>query len=98
MRPKLGYAYKDIVIDKTGYVTAVTDYMNGCVRVTLEGLDFIVDGKPLDHFCDAQQLRIDESKDPLAIGPPVDEPSAAPVAATGGPGAHEARRTPPKRW
>ncbi len=104
MRPQLGHAYTDIVIDKTGYVTAVTDYMNGCVRVTLEGLDFVVDGKTTERFVDAQQLLIDKSRPPLIIGALKSTPSGSEgQIETGGPcshetSSHEASRAAPKKW
>lgn len=51
---KLGETYRDRVSDWEGIATAVYFYMNGCVRVTIDGSD--ENGKPKGFVFDEVQL------------------------------------------
>lgn len=50
---KLGEQYRDEITGFEGTATARSEFLNGCVRVCLEGGD---DGKPAEYWFDEQRL------------------------------------------
>lgn len=52
----LGHKYRDTVSGWTGVATSRHEYMNGCIRITIEGAD--KDGKPEGYIFDVQQIEL----------------------------------------
>jgi hypothetical protein len=62
-RPKnlsLGCVAKDKISGFTGVVVAITEWLNGCQRATIQPKE-LKDGKPIDaHTFDAEQVEVVE--------------------------------------
>lgn len=78
MTIKLGDKAKDTITGLTGTVTSRHEYLNGCVRLTLQPGE-LKDGKPVDcSTFDIEQLELIEPAKPRDVRPhggPHDEPS-----------------------
>jgi hypothetical protein len=79
---KLGHEYKDVISGFTGIAIAKTEWINGCVRVTLSPkLD--KDGKFQDSVClDIEQLEatgVSVDIKPKEVGGEHDVPKREPV-------------------
>lgn len=81
----IGKQAKDSVTGFSGTLTAVTEWMNGCVRYCLQPNKLDKDGKVIDaNWFDSEQVLIDEKKEtifekiskaaPLSGGPRNDPP------------------------
>lgn len=54
----LGCVAKDKISGFTGVVIAITEWLNGCQRITLQPQE-LKDGKPIDNFTfDAEQVEV----------------------------------------
>ena len=81
---KLGCVAKDKISGFSGVVVAVTEWLNGCQRITIQPQE-MKDGKPIDgHTFDAEQVDVVE---------PVEEPVRSPH---GGPSISPTRSADPK--
>ena len=57
-RPKLGCKAKDTITGFNGVVIAVTEWLNGCVRATIQPQE-LKDGKPIDAVTfDIEQIEV----------------------------------------
>lgn len=81
---KLGDRVRDAITGFEGIATAKHEYLNGCVRYSVEAPD--KDGKPDEYAFDDQQLTVIEDG--------AYTPKDTPRMATGGPPGH---KTPPRR-
>ncbi len=80
MRPeiKLGNVAKDTISDFTGVVTCISEWLNGCKRITISPRE-LHDGKPISNCTfDAEQVAFVESR-PLAAPTPTGGPSIVPA-------------------
>lgn len=73
----LGRRYRDTISGWTGVATARYEYMNGCVRIELSGVD--KDGKPDGHVFDIQQIELATGAVPVAAMPRGGDRSGRPV-------------------
>lgn len=63
----LGDEAKDMITGLTGVVVAITDWLNGCQRISIQPRE-LKDGKPVDNSCfDVEQVEIVRSVRPLAV-------------------------------
>ena len=74
----LGDTARDIVTEYEGVVIAISTWLNGCVRITLQARG-LKDGKPFEHHgCDVEQLvlvkRSAEAMPTKKAGGPMPEP------------------------
>lgn len=82
---KLGDKAKDKISGFSGVIVAVTEWLNGCRRVTIQPQE-LFEGKPVDsHTFDAEQITKVEA------GPPL------PQKRTGGPRIEPTRHANPVR-
>lgn len=75
---KLGDKARDKISGFSGIVVAITEWLNGCLRITIQPQE-LKDGKPIDnHTFDAEQVEVVE---PVNVAPskPHGGPSIAPV-------------------
>jgi len=87
---KLGDRAKDRVTGFTGIVTAVTVYLNGCVRVQVTPEKLDKDGRPIaTESFDVQDLVSVKSAIHAPIEPVVNVPVLAKESKTGGAGRKE---------
>lgn len=81
---KLGDLAKDTITGFTGTVTARHEYLNGCVRFSLQSRA-LKDGAPLDPLTfDIEQLELVEAAEPRRVTPsggPHDEPKRPAIPA-----------------
>jgi hypothetical protein len=81
---KLGDTIKDTITGFAGVCTSRHEYLNGCVRLTLQPRE-IKDGKPVDcQTFDIEQLALVKSAAPKQVTPsggPHDEPKRADIPA-----------------
>jgi hypothetical protein len=86
---QLGSTARDTITGFTGVVIAITEWLNGCVRITLQPRE-MKDGKPLENNTfDVQQIEVVEANHYL-------EPAPA-KHATGGPKPEPTRNADPTR-
>lgn len=85
---ELGDRAKDMVSGWTGIVTARHEYLNGCVRYTIESSD--KDGKPEAFAFDEQQIQVTEYNAVTPIHYHDGSVKSAAPAHTGGPRDHSA--------
>lgn len=75
---KLGDKAKDRISEFTGIVVAITDWLNGCRRISIQSQE-LHDGKPLpNQVFDAEQVELIESMPPPNVRP-TGGPSIAPT-------------------
>jgi len=82
---KVGSKVKDSITGFTGIVIARTEWLYGCVRLTVEPIE-LIQGKPVDaHSFDEQRLELLEEKKPevskdsrATTGGPHDDPKPLP--------------------
>ncbi|MEA3225049.1 MAG: hypothetical protein U9Q07_03800 [Planctomycetota bacterium] len=75
---KIGDRVRDKVSGFQGIATARHEYMNGCVRFTIDSEE-LKDGKPIDgHWFDEQQIEAIEDKALEVIPAQVGGPQKAP--------------------
>jgi hypothetical protein len=71
---KLGCTAKDTISGFSGTVVAITEWLNGCQRVTIQPRE-MKDGKPIEpHTFDAEQIEVVEPATPRPAGlggPPI---------------------------
>lgn len=75
----LGDKARDSITGLTGIVVARHEYLNGCVRLSVQPSE-LKDGKPVDCSCfDIEQMELVEATQQprklVAVGGPHDEPS-----------------------
>lgn len=59
---KLGCKARDTISGFSGVVVAITNWLNGCVRITIAPQE-LKDGKPIDsHTFDVEQVALVEEK------------------------------------
>lgn len=81
---ELGCIAKDSITGFQGVVIAITEWLNGCQRVTIQPQE-MKDGKPIDNFTfDAEQVVVVSPAKPVA------------VTKTGGPSISPVQRSDPK--
>ena len=84
MTIKLGDKAKDSITGLTGIVVSRHEYLNGCIRLTLQPAE-LKDGKPVDcSTFDIEQIELIEvapAKTVTPSGGPHDEPSRPSVPA-----------------
>ena len=77
MRIKLGDKAKDTITGYTGTVVAVTEWLHGCRRVTIQS-NTLHEGKPCDGFSfDEAQVELIKAaapREPVLTGGPRPEP------------------------
>jgi hypothetical protein len=85
MKFKLGQEVKDIITGYKGIVEAITTWLNGCVRITIQPRELDKDGVPKTaRTFDADQLEYvgpgltAETAAPDSTGGPYDAPSVRP--------------------
>lgn len=82
MQIKLGDVAKDTITGFKGVVVARTEWLNGCVRITLQPKQLQENGKPIDSetFDDTQLILVHAgpSRAPKETGGPRPEPRRAP--------------------
>lgn len=82
---KLGCLAQDSITGFTGVVVAITEWLNGCRRITIQPKE-LKDGKPIDgHTFDAEQVEL--------VCPAVPKD----VVPSGGPRIEPVSRTDPTR-
>lgn len=82
---KLGCLARDTISGFTGIVIAITDWLNGCRRITIQPKE-LKDGKPIEsHTFDVEQVEL--------VKP---EPAKAAQKSVGGPSISPARAADPK--
>lgn len=75
---KLGDRVQDRISKFTGVVVAITDWLNGCRRITIQP-ESLHDGKPVDsHTFDSEQVVVLESA-PSVVASSKGGPSIEPV-------------------
>ena len=82
MRPtiRLGDVAKDSITGYSGVVVAITEWLNGCQRITIQTRE-LKDGKPVESVTfDAEQIEVVEPKAQPAVSPS-GGPSIAPTRA-----------------
>lgn len=78
---KLGALARDTITGYTGVVIAITDWLNGCRRITIQSKE-LKDGKPVDNCTfDLEQLDLVEEVRSKAIPTPKGGPSISPSRA-----------------
>lgn len=66
---KLGCIAKDSITEFTGVVVAITEWLNGCRRITIQPKE-LKDGKPIDgHTFDAEQVELVQVAKPTQSKP-----------------------------
>lgn len=66
---KLGDTVKDTVTDFTGTVVSRHEYLNGCVRLSVQPRE-LKDGKPIEsQGFDIEQLQLVKAAEPRAVVP-----------------------------
>ena len=74
---KLGDKVRDTITGLTGVAVARHEYLNGCIRLSLQPPE-VKDGKPVDcSTFDVEQLEVVEKASPRSVDPtggPHDEP------------------------
>ncbi len=77
----LGDTARDSITKYTGIVVAVTNWLNGCRRITIQS-QALKDGVPVDnHTFDVQQVELIQSAEPAhhsAVGGPSIRPTRNP--------------------
>lgn len=74
----LGCIARDKISGFSGVVVAITDWLNGCRRVTIQPRE-LKDGKPIDGYTfDAEQVEVLEVAAP-AVAKPSGGPSISPT-------------------
>lgn len=77
---KLGCIAKDKITGFQGVVVATTDWLNGCLRVTIQPQE-MKDGKPIEsHTFDAEQIEVVEPTE-VTVRKPHGGPSISPQRA-----------------
>ena len=62
IEPKLGDKVRDSITGFAGIVTAITEYLNGCKRVSVQPQN-LKDGVPIDvQYFDVEQVEVLETK------------------------------------
>lgn len=78
---KLGDKARDKISGFTGVVVAMTEWLNGCLRITIQPQE-LKDGKPIEnHTFDAEQIEIVEPIPPI-VAKPHGGPSISPTRAS----------------
>jgi hypothetical protein len=86
---QLGCTAKDKITGFTGVVTAKTQWLNGCVRVSLQPRE-LKDGKPIDsQTFDVEQVEVVDANHYAEPAPP--------MRAVGGPKPEPTRNADPTR-
>ena len=96
---KVGDRVKDIVTGYTGIAVARTEWLNGCIRFTVQSNEYH-DSKPVDSLCvDEPQLVIVEKGVTKRLGDECIEPptSSQEATAPGGPAPTPERHKDPTR-
>lgn len=78
---KLGDEAKDTITGLVGVVVAVTEWINGCVRITLQPRE-LKDGKPVENSTfDVEQIEVVKAHDvpKRATGGPHDAPTRSSI-------------------
>jgi len=81
----LGDDAKDTITGLSGVVVAITDWLHGCQRITIQPRE-LKDGKPVDNCTfDVEQIEVLVPKELLKTGSKVAKATATGISTTGGP-------------
>jgi hypothetical protein len=76
----LGEKYRDTISGFEGVAVGRYEYLYGCIRIGLEGLD--KDGAPVERVFDEQRLEVVETKKPVETAAKAGGPQTSPTVRT----------------